>query len=486
MGSGSSRTTIWTHWVASPNALPAIRAEQARRRLIDFTTYTYPQYTPGPVHRLIAGQLEAVERGECERLMLFCPPRTGKTELLLRWIAWTLGRHPDWPLIFASYGADLAWEKSAEARNIVGGEEFAEVFGSTATKETAGRGGPVGLDRGSRSASRWRIAGRRGGLVAQGVGGPITGKGGKIVVVDDPVKNREEADSPTIRERVWQWYTSTLRTRLEPGGRMVLVMTRWHEDDLAGRLLGLAASDAAADQWRVVSLPALAEDAGDPLGRQVGEALDPQRYDAAALARIRASIGSRDWAALYQQRPAPLAGGLFKRQWLGIVEAGPAVARRVRYWDKAGTSGGGDYSAGVRVAVTPDGLWFVEDVVRGQWSALARNQVMLQTAQLDGPQVAIWLEQEPGSGGKESAELSVRQLAGFGVRAEPVTGDKLVRAQPLAAQCEAGNVRLVRGAWNAAYIDELCVFPNGEHDDQVDASSGAFNKLARPGGLWIA
>ncbi len=151
----------------------------------------------------------------------------------------------------------------------------------------------------------------------------------------------------------------------------------------------------------------------------------------------------------------------------------------MRYWDKAATEGGGARSAGVLIARTEAGLYFIEDVVCGQWSALRRETIMRQVAERDGRAVAIYLEQEPGSGGKESAEASVRNLAGFSVHADRVTGDKCERARPLAAQCEAGNVRLVRGAWNQRYLEELCSFPLGSFCDQVDASSGAFNKLAR-------
>ena len=171
------------------------------------------------------------------------------------------------------------------------------------------------------------------------------------------------------------------------------------------------------------------------------------------------------------------AGKVFNRAWFEIVEAAPAEALRVRSWDKAGTEGGGNYSAGVRMS-RAGGLFYVEHVIRGQWSSAKRNAVIQQTAAYDGPEVPIVLEQEGGSGGKESAEISVRELAGYMVRALPVTGDKLTRAGPLAAQAEAGNVRLVRGQWNEDYLTELHGFPEGVNDDQVDASSGAFNKLA--------
>lgn len=174
---------------------------------------------------------------------------------------------------------------------------------------------------------------------------------------------------------------------------------------------------------------------------------------------------------------------MFKREWLSrFVDAAPVDIRRVRGWDKAATEGGGDYSAGVLIGQDDEGVFYVEDVVRGQWSSGARNKIIYQTAELDLLRVgkrfySVWVEREGGSGGKESAEISVRELAGFDAHAELVTGDKVARARAFAAQCEAGNVRLVRGAWNQRYIDELCGFPAGTNDDQVDGSSLAFNKL---------
>lgn len=176
----------------------------------------------------------------------------------------------------------------------------------------------------------------------------------------------------------------------------------------------------------------------------------------------------------------PTAGKVFNRAWFKIVQAAPTQAKRVRYWDKAGTAEGGDWSAGTLMA-EHEGIYYVEDVIRGQWSSRQRNAVIKQTAELDakrpGPGVTIWIEQEPGSGGKESAEISVQDLAGYDVHVERVSGDKITRAKPYAAQCEALNVRLVEGEWNDGYLHELHGFPDGMNDDQVDSSSGSFNKL---------
>jgi predicted phage terminase large subunit-like protein len=207
--------------------------------------------------------------------------------------------------------------------------------------------------------------------------------------------------------------------------------------------------------------------------------LDQEEYRASLLrldAVTRAQLLEGDWRV----RPE---GAIFKRAWFPIVEAGPASARRIRYWDKAATEEGGARSAGVLIARSSQKIFYVEHVIAGHWSAHRREQIIRQTAEADGTSVSIWLEQEPGSGGKESAEASVRNLAGFPVRLDRVTGSKIERAAPFAAQAEAGNVRVVRGPWNQDYLEELCAFPLGVLKDQVDASSGAFNKLAR-GWSW--
>ncbi|OWY62994.1 hypothetical protein B7486_55465, partial [cyanobacterium TDX16] len=243
--------------------------------------------------------------------------------------------------------------------------------------------------------------------------------------------------------------------------------TRWHEDDLAGRIL--ASEDAP--NWEVVKLPALAEE-DDPLGREPGEPLCPDRYDADALASIRTVQGSYGFSALYQQSPLPPGGGMFRREFFAerYVDVAPASLKRVRYWDKAGTEGAGAYSCGVLMGRSAEGLYFILDIIRGQWSAGQRESIIRDTAQADGRSVPVWVEQEPGSGGKESAENTVRALAGWDAHAERVTGDKETRARPFAAQCEAGNVRLVKAPWNRDFIDEAIGFPSGRFKDQVDAA----------------
>lgn len=466
-------------------AAELLKRRRARRELLAFTQYTMPDFELNWHHELMCEYLDKFARMEIPRLIISMPPRHTKSELVSRRLpAFLLGRNPNATIIAASYGAELARNMNRDVQRIIDDAPYQRLFPSTtlsgANVRTLAQGTWL------RNSDMFEVVGHDGYYRSAGVGGPITGMGMLYGIIDDPLKNREEANSPTIREKVWNWYTSTFRTRRAPGAAILITLTRWHEDDLVGRLLALAADDPTADQWEVLTLPAIAEEPLAPYDpRAPGEALWPGRYDLDDLNRTRASLGSYDWNSLYQQRPAPLDGGMFKRPWFAIVDAAPAKASRVRYWDKAGTTDAGAYTCGTLMARTDNGLFVIEDVVRGQWSALEREQVILQTARLDAARgvVAIWHEQEPGSGGKESAEATTRNLAGYTVRAERVTGDKVTRAMPFAAQCEAGNVRLLAGAWNHAFLDELTVFPNGKYKDQVDSASGAFNKLAQPATL---
>lgn len=464
-------------WLTSSESLKTeVKREKARRGLIPFTEYTYSKYRAEPAHEFIAAQLERILRGDIDRLMIFAPPQHGKSELAsVRFPAFWLGHNPDQPVILTSYAASLAYKFSKQGRDLLESAEYQELFPDVRT------------DKSSRSRQQWNLDGANGGLIAAGVGGAITGHGAKLGIIDDPFENWEQAYSETIRDKVWNWWQATFRTRIWEGGSILLIMTRWHEDDLAGRLLR-----SQGDKWTVVRLPAIAEteeeredacrrlgiaNVGDPLGRGAGEALCPDRFSYEALLRLKEDVGTVSWYSEYQGTPRAPMGNRFKRSWFEIVDSVPAKAKRVRYWDKAGTSGSGNYSVGVLMAQS-QGIYYVEDVVRGQWSALEREETILRTAERDGKDIPIWTEQEPGSGGKESAEATVRMLAGFNVYLDRVTGSKEIRAEPFAVQCEAGSVKLRRADWNAEYLDELSSFPTGMNDDQVDASSGAFNKLA--------
>ena len=466
--------------VVSPqNRLAAIRAAggTAVPSFADFVSRVNPRYQWYPHVKQLADVLQRVADGELNRLMVFMPPRHGKSELVSRlFSAYYLLKHPDRWVGINSYAAELAYTFSRNARD-----------------NYTRAGGGIKHDAGA--VKHWET-GQGGGLWAAGVGGPITGKGFHLGIIDDPLKNAEESSSETIRAKHRDWYDSTFYTREEPGAAIVVIQTRWNEADLSGHLLDKESEEP--EHWHIIHFEAI-KDSERPLypatcflepdRRKENEPLAPRRYPIEKLEKIQRRIGPYFWAALYQQRPAPREGGTFKRDWFGVVSELPAKPERmrfVRYWDKAGTKDGGAYTAGVLIGEC-DGVYYIVDVIMGQWEAATRERVISQTLATDAAaygHVYTWIEQEPGSGGKESAESTIRNNPGYSVKADRPTGDKELRAEPFAAQCAIQNVKLIAGEWNGRYIEILTSFPNGKIKDPVDASSGGFSKLAQVGATW--
>jgi predicted phage terminase large subunit-like protein len=447
----------------------------------EFVTQVKPRYRWYKHCEVLADVLQRVADGEIKRLMVFMPPRHGKSEEVSRlFSAYWLYLHPDQWVGLTCYGADLAYTLSRASQ---------EYYLASGCK----------LKGNSSAVKHWETQ-AGGGLWAAGVGGPITGKGWHLGIIDDPVKNDVTAASEVIQVRQREWYQSTFTTREEPNsdddpdGALVLIQTRWNEGDLGGWMLSEELVDDEPEGWHIVCFPAIKEDTDqvfplsctvEPDWRQPGEALCPERRPLTKLNRIAKRLHAYFWSALFQQRPTPIAGDLFQPQWFTIVAALPAGCKFVRYWDKAGTKGGGAYTAGVLMAMSPDRKFYLCDVVRGQWAAHEREKMIKQTTELDGIAVDVWVEQEPGSSGLESGQNTVINLAGFTAKADRVTGEKEVRAQPFAAQAGVGNVFMLRdresNRWNRPFLDEARSFPNGRYKDQIDAASGAFNKLALAG-----
>ena len=463
-----------------------LERRKARRTLIDFTKYTFPQYVADPFHVVIGELLDEMIAGTVKRGMIFAPPQHGKSEAAsVRFPAKWLGERPDEPVIISSYAANLAHSKSRQVRDIIESREYRTLYGDLSPLDV-----PVSTRDDQRAVDEWKLSPpHRGGLRAAGVGGGLAGHPAALAIIDDPLADWAESQSPTIRRKVMEWYQSVLRVRVWEHGAILIIMTRWNEEDLAGQLL-----KGQAHKWEVLRLSAVAESQEerdknneyigllvglpDPVGRKEGEALAPNRFSIEALNEIRSDVGSMVWAAEYQQVPRPLEGNRFKRHWFKLVGEFPRDAKLVRYWDKGGTKDGGTFTAGVLLA-RHEGFAYIVDVVRGQWSAYEREETIRQTAELDKDRfgyVKNYIEQEPGSGGKESAENTIRNLAGFAIERDLPTGDKDVRLEPFAAQAEAGNVFLVRGTWNHDWIEEMVAIPNGAYRDQGDATAGAFNK----------
>ena len=389
---------------------------------------------------------------------------THNTETLAHGLAWRTILDPACLNFYATFGDDLSQQTSRRVRAIVRAEGCA-------------------MDDERQSVNDWRTI-LQGGLRATSVGGSVTGSGcnSGLMVADDLVKGREFAESKLNRDRAWDWLRDDYMSRLEPGASMIVNMTRWNEDDVIGRLM----HDPLGLEWRHIEIPAISDASGQPVDeRSNPDATSywPGVYDLDALKAIRMR-GEYGWWSLYQQRPTPRGGGMFKGQWFSdaLVDAMPARARWVRSWDlAASTESDSAYTAGALVGLS-DGALFVADVQRGQWGADVRDRKILETAQLDGKHVEIRLPQDPGQAGKSQKPHFAKLLHGYKVSFEIETGSKDVRADPYASQCAAGNVHCLRGApWLRAFVGEHESFPAAKLKDQVDAMSGAYGMLIGSG-----
>jgi predicted phage terminase large subunit-like protein len=418
--------------------------------------------TPAPHHHKLMAALDAVSRGDTDRLMVLMPPGSAKsTYVSVLFPAWYLGRHPRADLIMACHTDSLASHFGRRTRALV--QEHSATLNYR-------------LSADERAANRWRTN-KGGEYFAAGIRGPIAGRRADLAIIDDPVKSWAEADSPMCREHAWEWYRTDLLARLKPRGRVVLVMTRWHQDDLGGRIL------ETEPGWDILRLPALAV-LPDPMGRAEGEALWPAWEDAAALARKRAAMGERAFAALFQQDPRPPSGGLFMPERMAVCDIAPSGTVAVRAWDLASAlpapGKDPDWTVGLRLERDAEQRFVVTDIQRLRGTPGEVETAILTTAERDGTMVSIALPQDPGQAGQAQAAYLSRRLAGFVVRCSPETGAKVTRAGPVAAQIEARNLSLVRAPWNRAFLEELRDFPHGRKDDQVDALSRAFMTLVAP------
>lgn len=446
-----------------------MRAEKARRSLHSFVEQAWHLVEPDVEFRTnwhiraLCGLLERVTAGEIKQLIVNVPPGCMKSLLVsVFWPAWEWGprRSPGLRYLTASYGGHLTIRDNLRVRAIITSPWYRQHF-------------PVVLVGDQNAKERFNTA-KGGWRIATSVGGVGTGEHPDRVIIDDP-HTAQQARSEAERSSAVDWADRTLSTRgVSRDAARILIMQRLHVGDLTGHYL-------AKGGWIHVCWPMRYDpkrpDQYDPRS-EPGELLWPALFDAERVRALELSLGPYGAAGQLGQAPVPEGGGLFKRSWFKIIDELPRnVRRRCRGWDTAGTEGAGDYTVGVKVAELPGPTWVIEHVVRGQWGPGEVDAVFKQTTQLDGRGCAQREEKEPGSAGKAVIAKRARDLAGIDYRGVAISGDKVTRAKPFRAQCEAGNVVLLRGEWNEAYLSELEVFPNGLHDDQVDGSSCAFNDL---------
>jgi predicted phage terminase large subunit-like protein len=444
-----------------PRSLDPVRRERALRRRIRTKLEAWARFAlsaqgqaPARHHLALLSALAGLERGDTARLMLLLPPGSAKsTYASFIFPAWWMARNPGGAVISASHTAKLAERFGRGVRGLVD-EHGARL--NLAIRADARAAGHFMTEQG-------------GEYFAIGVNGAVTGRRADLALIDDPIRSFAEAESGAARERLWNWYRTELLTRLKPRGRIVLATTRWHQDDLAGRL-------AEQEGWQVVRFPALAE-SDDPLGRAPGEALWPEWEPRDALLERQRSIGERGFAALYQQAPLASDGLLFNVAKLRIADTVPAGVC-VRAWDlAAATSGDPDWTVGVKMVRDGNGGFWVDDVRRRRAAPDDVAELITDTARQDGDAVTIGLPQDPGQAGIFQTMTLTRLLAGFRVLSSPERGPKAERAGKVASQVAGGCVTLRRAPWNAAFMDELAAFPGGSKDDQVDAFSRAFAML---------
>lgn len=459
----------------------ARRIAYARRSPGSFGYTTQAGFWKWAAHLEVLDQIMLSVAGGGKFVIVSLPVRAGKSELVSKMFpVWYLGHNPDKRVVFGTYEAGFAQDVGGACRDMF------EAFGDTVFG--------LRVRQDARSKAKWMIEGHRGGMMSVGRGGSFTGRGADIMIIDDPIKNAEEAFSPTIRKHLIDWYTTTVRTRLQSGASVVLVLARWHNEDLAGWILNQLGDDWDGDPWEEFRMPMLAEE-NDILGRELGAPLWPELYDLEYCLQTKKSVGEYTWNALYQQRPTPTEGGEFGVEfWREAAPPKPSdVLAACRFWDLSAGGTGSDFTAGTLMVRTKQNLFWILDVAHFDGSTSETEQFVQTTVRNDmgagWPRYATAIEQTPGAG-KAVAERYLRDvLTGFPAHGIPLPGgsgpkDKVTRAAGFISAQQNGFVHLattvdsggnaVRPAWHQRFVTEASLFPNSDYDDQVDSANGAY------------
>jgi predicted phage terminase large subunit-like protein len=460
-------------------------AAQARENFWAYRVFMDPNIIQGWWAREVSHKLQLfykrLKAGKRPKLVLEAPPQHGKSRGLIDFCGWVAGMDPDLRQIYASFSKDLGVIANTGMQRQFDSPNYNLVFPGTSISRS---NIVTGVSRAKRNSNFMEFIGKKGSFRNTTVKGQITGKGLDFGLIDDPIKGRAEASSKVQRDAAWDWLMDDFFTRFSDEAGMILTATRWHVDDPTGRFI-LKFPNCIVLKYPAISVK--------PDGRMYdprmseGIPLFPEFKSLEFLLERKGSATRSSWESLYQQSPIVEGGGIFPLDRIKVVRARPLltdIKKVVRYWDKAGTTDAGAYTAGVRMLELHSGGWMIDDVQRGQWGAFVRETNIKATAERDAALfgdyvVSTYVEQEPGSGGKESAERTIANLAGHKIYADRVTGKKEDRAEGYAAQWQGGNIMLLQSdRWNDDFLDEHEAFPAGQYKDQVDASSGAFNKCA--------
>jgi len=457
------------------DAITEVNAAAARESFAVFRRTIRPGMLWSPLVGQITRELQKFYKafvfGYRPKLVIMTPPQHGKSWAAEDFIAWVAGKHPGWKTIYASYSDELGVLRNQNLQRLFTSQRFRHIFPNFMI------GGPgTGFQC---NASAIDYVGGPGSFRNTTVNGPITGMEQNLGVLDDFVKGRAEANSRTTRDKTWHWFTDDFMPRFAADSALLIICTRWHVDDVIGRYI---AKDPTVRQ---LIFRAIAEE--DEKYRNRGAALFPALKPLSFLLERKALMTQGSWEAEYQQRPYLQGGNVFP---IALLRTIPIFDRRevaasILAVDKAGTAGGdGAFTAIVLMHKMKNGTFVIERVARGHWSALEREKMIKKYVETDYANMGrfysdykIVIEQEPGSGGKESAEATIRNLAGYNVIAYRPTGDKEVRAEPFAAQVQGGNVFLCAGTWHEDFLEEAESWPNSPQLDQIDAAAMAFNHM---------